>query len=114
MIKSASVISNDTISKETLSLFLYEKQRKNSVCESLYLCNFLKLFDTSPTSTYRILYSPSINVISIHMIEGAINYNKKEYLDSFQEFLNVILLFKNNFNIYFINFTFLEHPSRVL
>ena len=92
MIKSAAVISNDSVSKETLSLFLFEKQRKNSVCESLYLCNFFKLFDSSPTSSYRILYSPSINVMSIHVVEGAVDHNKKEYLESFQEFLNVNII----------------------
>ena len=94
MIKCASIISNDNLSKETLSLFLFEKQRKNSVCESLYLCNFLKLFDSTPTSIFRILYSPAINVISIHMIEKTFDHYKKEYIENFQEFLNVILINK--------------------
>jgi len=84
-------VNNDNLSKDIINLFEYEKSRKNTVSESLYFSNFTKLFDgTTPISTYRLLFAPVVNVMTIHLNEFSQEINKKEYLDSFKEFLDVI------------------------
>lgn len=87
MIKTTAAINNDPLSKEIINLFLHEKKRKNTVCQSLYYSNFTKLCDTS-NSCYRMLYSDSIKAMTIHLCEFS-NDVKKEYFESFKDFFDV-------------------------
>jgi hypothetical protein len=45
MLKTVNIVYNDTISKEILNLFLYEKNRKKMLNENLYFANYCSLIE---------------------------------------------------------------------
>ena len=92
MIKTIVNVSNDPLSKEIISLFNFEKNRKNDVNESLYFTNFLKLFDGATNGVYRVLFSPELYVMTLHLHDLSNETSKKDYLKTFQDFLNVIYI----------------------
>ncbi len=94
MIKTIALVNNDNLSRDIVNLFMHEKNRKNTICESLYYANYTKLCDSSTSSCYRILYSPDVNVMTIHLSEFS-NEMKKENIESFREFIEVLIFIQN-------------------
>jgi paired amphipathic helix protein Sin3a len=112
LIKSLSSICNDNITRECINLYLCEKNRKKVLNESLYFSNFIQLIDIYNMSSFRILYCPDDRIMTIHAIDTQLEQNRKEYLESFKEFIDSVMqesynkLIKENlsqdepFNIY--------------
>ena len=91
LIKNISNILSDNLSKEILSLFKFEINRKSSPNENLYFANYIQLLDNNSTNNFRILINPKIYVMTIHLMEIPPEPNKKEYYAQFKEFVNKTL-----------------------
>jgi hypothetical protein len=79
---------NDNLTKEIISLYLYEKGRKLAMSENLYVSNFIQLIDSFNINFFRIHYSTETRVMSIHLIEMPLDQNRKDYLENFREYLD--------------------------
>jgi hypothetical protein len=82
---------NDNITKEILELFSNEKSRKNTMNEELYLYNYIQLVDEYNITNFRILYSSEDRILSVHLIDIPDDQNRKDYLETFKEFLDSIM-----------------------
>lgn len=79
------------MSKEVFNLFLYEKNRRNCVSESLYYSNFVQTVDGANVTCFRVLYAPEERVMAIHLLDLPNEQSRKDYLDTFREFMDSIL-----------------------
>lgn len=98
--KAVNTINNDCLSKDLIDLFIREKSRKHSVSENLYLTNFFNLCDASTinhhnaanTSSYRILYSPELRVMTIHQFDLTNGGSSNRDSENFRDFVEVIMM----------------------
>jgi hypothetical protein len=81
----------DANTKEIFDLFYYENSRKQTSNESLYFTNLCQLIDGNSIPCYRILNSPQLNVMAIHLVEFGNENQRKDYLENFTEFLDVCI-----------------------
>lgn len=78
-----------------MELFLDEKNRKYSTNENLYYSNFISVMEGySTTNTFRILFSPREKIISFHLLDISLDFNKKEYSDCYNNLIDVRKFFK--------------------
>lgn len=74
-----------------MELFLDEKSRKFSTNENLYYSNFISLMEgISNSNTFRILYSPREKIMSFHLLDSISDFNRKEYIDNYNNEIEVI------------------------
>jgi hypothetical protein len=78
---------NDNVTKEIIDLFINEKNRKLAINEALYLSNYIQLVDDHNISSFRILYNNADRIMSIHLIDIPVDQTRKDYLESFREFM---------------------------
>jgi hypothetical protein len=96
-VKAVNTINNDCLSKDLIDLFIREKSRKHSVSENLYLTNFFNLCDSSTihhhsaanSSSYRILYSPELRVMTIHQFDLTNGGSSNRDSENFKDFIEV-------------------------
>ncbi len=74
-----------------MNLFIFQKNRKNTTNENLYYADFLHLIDGNSVPCFRILYSTSLKIMTIHLIDLLNEQNRKDYLNNFVEFIDNVL-----------------------
>jgi hypothetical protein len=88
LIKTLNTMCNDSLTKDIINLYTYERSRKWIMNESLYLCNFIQLIDSCNINCFRLYYSAETRVMSIHLIDMPDESNRKDYIDSFKEYID--------------------------
>jgi histone deacetylase complex regulatory component SIN3 len=88
LMKTLSGICNDSLTREIVNLYLYERSRQQTMNEKLYLWNFLQLIDNYNINCFRMHYSVESRVMSLHLIDLPIDPNRRDYLDTFKEYID--------------------------
>jgi hypothetical protein len=91
MIKSLVSMYNDTLTKEVISLYTAERSRRLAMNENLYLFSFIQLIDNFNNNCFRIHYSTDNRTMSIHLMDLPLEQNRKDYLETFKDYIELKL-----------------------